>query len=168
MRGISVDTVDGGVVLEVTDEERAAAAFGKLVGILRSRGGVDARPTRVAGADVAFQARRPGAPKPIVMARGSERVVIAYGAAAASEAFALVGTLADGDVYGEAGELLGDGFEPSFLLAMPAVVALAQSASAGDPDWEEARPYLEAFSVLAAGARVEDDRARGRFVAGLK
>ena len=40
--------------------------------------------------------------------------------------------------------------------------------SGTDPDFQEAKPYLEAFSVIASGGKIDDDRARSRFAAGLK
>ncbi|MGH2968142.1 MAG: DUF3352 domain-containing protein, partial [Solirubrobacteraceae bacterium] len=82
-RGTSEGAINGGAVIEVTDAERAKAAFGKLIGLLQSRGGVSARPTRVAGAETAFEVSRAGETRSLVIARGKDRVVIAYGAAAA-------------------------------------------------------------------------------------
>jgi hypothetical protein len=155
-------------VISVTDSERAAAAFGKLVGLLRTRGGVDARPVQVAGAETAFEVRRPGAPKPVVLARSEDRVVIAYGPAAAAEALTPGSKLADGESFGQAEELLGDDFDLSFLLSMEPIVSLVESSGEADPDFEKARPYIEAFSLLASGTKIDDDRARSRFVAGLK
>jgi hypothetical protein len=168
VRGAKVDSVDGGAVISVTDSGRAAAAFGKLVGLLRTQGGVDARPTRVEGAETAFAVRQPGAPKPVVIARGEDRVVIAYGAEAAAAAFSPDAKLADSETFDAAGELLGDDFDLSFLLSMEPIVSLVESSGEADADFEKARPYIEAFSVLASGTKVDDERARSRFVAGLK
>ena len=168
VRGTSPDAVEGGAVISVTDEERAASAFGKLIGVLRTRGGVDARPISVDGAQTAFAVEHPGAPKPVVIARSASRVVVALGADAAAEALAPDAKLADADAFGEARSLLGDGVAPAFLLALEPVLALVQASGAADADFERARPYLEAFSVLASGGKIEDDRARSRFVAGLK
>jgi hypothetical protein len=163
-----VDTVDGGAVISVTDSERAAAAFGKLVGLLRAQGGVDARPVRVDGAETAFEVRRPDAPKPVVIARSEDRVVIAYGAQAAAAAFSPGEQLADSESFDRAEDLLGDDFDLSFLLSMEPIVSLVESSGEADADFEKARPYIEAFSLLASGTKVDDERARSRFVAGLK
>jgi hypothetical protein len=64
--------------------------------------------------------------------------------------------------------VLGDEVEPGMLLWMPAVVQLAATASAGDAEFEQAKPYLEAISVLAGGSGRDGDRARSSFAAGLK
>lgn len=50
---------------------------------------------------------------------------------------------------------------------MPAVVQLV-SASDPDPDFAKAKPYLDAFRLIAAGGELDGDTARSRFVAGLK
>ena len=78
--------VDGGAVIQITDKAKATSAFGKLIGLLRTQGGTDARPVKIDGAEAAFEIRRPGAPKPIVVARGSDKAVITYGAEAAKAA----------------------------------------------------------------------------------
>jgi hypothetical protein len=167
-RGSSVDSIDGGLVIQVTDQDRAASAFGKLIGVLRTRGGVDARPTQVEGAESAFAVALPDAPKPLVIARSTERVAIAYGPGAAAEALSPRAKLSDSDTFDEASDLLGDDLQPAFLLAVEPIVALVESAGGDSPDWDEARPYLQAFSVLASGGKIDDDRGRSRFVAGLK
>ena len=167
-RGSTVDTVDGGLVIQVTDEDRAASAFGKLIGLARTRGGLDARPTKIEGAEQAFEIATPDAPKPIVVARSPERVAVAYGPDAAREALSPGAKLSDSDTFGEASDLLGDDVEPAFMLAIEPIVALVESAGEADADWDKARPYIEAFSLIASGGKVEDDRGRSRFVAGLK
>jgi tetratricopeptide (TPR) repeat protein len=168
VRGATADAADGGVVISVTDSDRAAAAFGKLVGVLRTQGGVDARAARVDGAETAFEVRQPGVPKPVVIARSDDRVVIAYGAQAASAALSPDAKLADSESFARAGELLGDDFDLSFLLSMEPIVSLVESSGDADAEFEKARPYIEAFSLLASGTRIDDERARSRFVAGLK
>ena len=167
-RGSTVDTVDGGLVIEVTDQERAASAFGKLIGLARTRGGLNARPTQVEGAESAFQVMSPDAPKPIVIARGAERVAVTYGAEAAKEALSPGAKLSDSDMFGEATDLLGDDLEPAFMVGIEPIVALVESAGEAGPEWDEARPYVEAFSVFASGGKVDDDRGRSRVVVGLK
>jgi Protein of unknown function (DUF3352) len=168
VRGTSPDAIDGGAVIEVTDQAKAKAAFGKLVGVLQSRGGVSAKPLSVDGASQAFELSSPGAPQKVVAALGDERMAIGYGRKATEDALSPDEKLADGDAYGEAKSLLGDDIEPGFVLAMPAVVTLAEAMSGSDPDFAKAKPYLEAFSLIASGGKLDDDRARSRFAAGLK
>ncbi len=167
-RGTSPDQIDGGAVIEVTDAAKAKAAFGKLVGVAQSRGGVSAKPLKLQGAETAFELSSPGAPQTFVAALGKDRVVIGYGEKAAADALSPSETLADGPAYAEAKSLIGDDLEPGFVLSMPAVVTLAEAMSGGDPDFAKAKPYLEAFSVIVSGGKIEDDKAEQHFAAGLK
>jgi hypothetical protein len=152
----------------VTDPAKARAAFGKLIGLLQSRGGVAARPTKVDGAETAFALAAPGSPRPAVAARSEDRVVVASSAGAAADAFAPDDRLADSDTYAQAKSVLGDGVEPSMLVSMPAVLELASSSAGGDAHFEGAKPYLEAFSVLAGGSSRDGGRVRSRFAGGLR
>ena len=168
VRGTSMDTIEGGAVIEATDPAKAKAAFGKLIGLAQSRGGVPARATKIDGAETAFEAAAPGAPKPIVLARSEDRVVIALGREAATDALSPEEKLADSDTYAEAKSVLGDGVEPGLLLSMPEVLELASASAGGDEDFAKAKPYLEAFSVLVGGSGRDGERARSSFAAGLK
>ena len=168
VRGTTKRSADGGVVIEVTDSDKAKAAFGKLVGLAQSRANVPAKPTRIEGADTAFEASMPGSPRPIVAARSDDRVVIAFGREAAAAAFGSGDRLSDSELYGEAKSVLGDEVEPGLLLSMPAVLELARSSGETDEDFKEAEPYLDAFSVIAGGSGREGDRAHSRFAGGLK
>ena len=163
-----MDSIEGGAVIEVTDAAKAKAAFGKLIGLAQSRGGAQTKPITIDGAETAFEAALPGAPKSIVAARSEDRVVIAYGREAAADALSPTDKLGDSDTYAEAKSVLGGDVEPGFLISIPAVVELASAASGGDPEFEKAKPYLEAFNVLAGGSSRDGDRARSRFAAGLK
>ena len=167
-RGTAKNTVDGGAVIEVTDPAKAEAAFGKLIGLAQSRGGLVAKPTRIEGAETAFEIATPSTPKPVVAARSEERVVIAYGPDAAADALAPENELADSETYAEAKSVLGGDVEPGMLLSMPAVLDLASAGAKGDEEFDKAEPYLEAFSVLAGGSSRDGDCLRSSFAAGLK
>ena len=167
-RGTTMDAIDGGAVIEVTDPGRAEAAFGKLIGLAQSRGGVSARPVEVEGAETAFEVAAPGSPKPVVAARSDDRVVIAAGREAAAAAFGGGERLADSPLYADGKSVLGDAGEPSFLLSMPAVLELVEASGSADADFAKAKPYLEAFGVLAAGSSRDGDTARARGAATLR
>src|SRR5215210_5788088 len=166
-RGLTYDSVDGGAVIEVTDPAKAKAAFGKLVGLAQTRGGLRARPTAVDGAETAFEFAMPPH-KSVVAARSKDRVVIAAGADAAADALASGDRLADSEAYAEGKSVLGDDLEPGALLWMPAVLELATDANEGDEEFQRAKPYLEAFTAIAGGSSRDGDRARSSFAAGLK
>jgi Protein of unknown function (DUF3352) len=167
VRGTTPDTVDGGIVIQPTDEDRAADAFGRIVGAIQQFGDARARPVDIEGADQAFAIQDDSAPRPIVLARGSGLVVATYGEAAAEAALSDDDRLGEGDVYAEAEELVG--MEPSLLVSMPQLLELADAAGAGsDPEFLEMRHYLEAFSVIAVGVNSGGKEATVRFGAGLR
>ena len=167
VRGDTIADLDGGAVIQVTDEAKAATGFGKLVGLLQSEAGVDAKPIKIDGADAAFSISDAATPKPIVLARGNGKVVIAYGDDAAAEALSPADKLGDADLYGQAKDALED-LEPGLLLSMPSIVSLVDSSGETDAGWDEAKPYLEPYDVIAMGAEGSGGRAKVRVVAGLK
>jgi hypothetical protein len=157
--------LEGGLVIQPTDEDRAADAFGRLAGAIQAAARVRAEPVDVAGADQAFAISLPHSARPLVLARGSGLVVAASGRATAEAAMGSGDRLGDSDLYAQAEELVG--MEPGLLVSVPELLELA-AADAPDPGFERARPYLEPFTVLAAGMTGDDDEATGRVAAGLK
>jgi hypothetical protein len=167
IRGNSITDLDGGAVIEVTDDAKAATGFGKLVGLLQSAGDLDAKPIKIDGADAAFAVQDGTTPKEIVFARGNGKVVIAYGSDAATAALTPADKLGDAELFAQAEDALED-IEPGFLLSMPAVIDVARSVSTTDAEYEKVKPYLEAYDVVAFGAEGGSGRAKLRVAAGLK
>ena len=167
VRGDSVESIEFGVVLGVTDEAASAGAFGRIVGALRSRHRVNAVPVEVEGAEIAFQWAGP-ASKPLVLARGEDKVVVTSGVAAAEDALSPDEELGDTELYERTTDLLGDDAEPSFLLSMPRLVKLVDASGEAGAEWQEAKPYVEAFDLLALGGSTDEGDALVRFVAGLR
>jgi hypothetical protein len=167
-RGTSRANLDGGVVISSTNATRMRAAFGKLVGLVQTKGGQKVTPVRVAGAEMAFRAGGTNLGKPVVLARSDDRVVVAVGEAAASAALAPASKLGDSALFSQARAILAAGQEPSFLLSMPQLLTAIERTGGADADFAKAKPYLDAFSVLAAGGTVKGAEARSRFAAGLK
>jgi hypothetical protein len=151
----------------VTDRARAASAFGKLVGLARLHG-LDPKPTRIPGAASAFAVRMPKAPKPIVLARGGDRMVLAFGVDAAAEGIRPDRPLEQGASYAKAAGALGDGFTPSMLFSFPAIVSLVDATGDHSPGWSQARHYLQNLAVVALGTKVDGDIARSRFALAFK
>lgn len=168
VRGSDRTSLDGALVLGSTDDARAEAAFAKIVGLIGKQSGVAPRPARIDGADAAFTIAAPGAEQPIVLARGAGRIVAAYGRVAAAAALAPDAKLGDGDNFGAAKDVLGDGMEPSFLLSMADVIKLADALGATDADFDRARPYLETLGVITSGGKAADARVQSRVAVTLK
>jgi len=168
VRGGDMATLDGALVIDSTDDKRAQTAFAKIVALIGKETGAAPEPVQLAGAEAAFEIDAARAEKPIVLARGEGRVVAAYGEKAASAALAPEAKLGDGEAFGAAEEILGDGMEPSFLLSVADVVELADALGETDPAFEEARPYLETLGVVTSGGKADGDRVESRVAVTLK
>lgn len=169
VRGEREADLNGAVVIETTDDARAAAAFGKFVGLLGKEAGTQPQPVQVDGADSAVTLAAPGSPQPVVLARGKGRVVAAVGTQAAADALDPDAELSDAGAYDAAEKILGDGRKPSFLVDVPAVLRLAQAmGAASDPDYESARPYLETLGAVTSGGKLDGDRIESRLAVTLK
>jgi Protein of unknown function (DUF3352) len=165
--GASEPELGGALVIESTDDARASAAFGKIIALIGREAGAKPDPVRVDGAESAFSITTPDADKPIVLARGSEKVVAAYGADAAKAALSSSEKLGDSELYGDAKDALGDA-QPSLLLSMPAIVALVDATGEADPDWDRAKPYLESLNAIVSGGSVDGDKVKSRLAVTLK
>ena len=168
VRGSDKASLDGGLVIKATNAENMRNAFGKIVGLIQSQGGKKASPVKVKGAAAAFSLGPSGdLGKPVILARSDDRVVIAVGQAAATDALAPASKLGDSELYGQAKDLLDD-VDPTLLLSMPDLVKAVDASGDTDADWQKAKPYLEAFTVVASGGELDDDELQSRAVAGLK
>ena len=166
VRGDTIDTLDGGLVIQVIDDAKAEKGFAKLVGLLQSGGGADVNPVTIPGAKNAFAVRDTSVPKPIILARSDERVVVSYGVDAAKAALNPDGKLGDADIYHQAEDKLG--MDPAFVMSMPTVLSLVDASGQADADFQQVRPYLQPYDVIAYGAEAQGDGGRFRLVAGLK
>jgi hypothetical protein len=167
VRGQSEADVDGALVIQSTDDAKAEAAFGKLIGLIGQQAGTQPEPVKLDGAEQAFTLEAE-APQPVVVARGEGRVVVAFGEAAATAALSPDAKLGDSELLGQVEDVLGDDFQPSLLLDLPSVVKLVDATGAADAEFEEARPYLEAFGTIAAGGKADGDRIESRYAVTLK
>jgi hypothetical protein len=161
-------SLDGGLVIEATNAENMRNAFGKIVGLIQSQGGKKLSPVKVKGAAAAFSLGPVGEiDTPAFIARSDDRVVIGVGEKATADALAPASKLGDSELYGQAKDLLDD-VDPTLLLSMPDLVKAVDASGDTDADWQKAKPYLEAFTVIASGGRLDDDELQSRAVAGLK
>lgn len=80
-------------------------------------------------------------------------------------AYADVGAiLTESSGFQAAEEAVGDGADLAFLVEMEPIVDLVESTGEDDADFQEAKPYLEAFDLSAAGGQVDGDTTTQRFV----
>jgi hypothetical protein len=167
VRGTDMASLDGALVISATDEDRAEAAFGKIVGLIGKESGTPPRPVKVDGADAAFAIATPDADKDVVLARGSGRVVAAYGEEAASAGLGPDAKLGDAASFEAADDVLGD-VEPTFLLSIADAIKLADVTGGTDAEFDKARPYLEAFGVVTGGGKADGDRIESSLAVTLR
>ena len=167
VRGTDKASVNGGLVIKATNADNMRAAFGKLVGLIQSQGGQKVAPVKVKGAAAAFKIDQTDVGKPVIIARSEDRVVVGFGEAAAADGLAPAEKLGDSELYAQGKAALED-FEPTLLLSMPDLVKAVDASGDTDADWAKAKPYLEAFTVIASGGSLEDEELKSRFAAGLK
>ncbi len=79
-------------------------------------------------------------------------------------------TLDDSDRFNAARDALGDDVTPSFYLDFLPILQLIESAgeASSDPDYQMAKPYLDALDFFAAGSKIDGDRTTGSFVLGVR
>lgn len=159
-RGTSMADLNGAVTISVTDKDAAKAAIPRLIAAAR-RQGAPVEAADVKGADQAFKAAAPGAPGPIVLAQGGDRVALAFGEQAAGEALSPSSdTLGDSGRYDAAKDAI-DGIAPALILSMPDIFTLAESlGAADDPDYAMAKPYLAPLDLVVTGTETDGDEAR--------
>jgi hypothetical protein len=167
VRGSDKASLEGGLVVKATNADNMRGAFGKLVGLVQSQGGQKLSPVKVKGAAAAFELSRTDLGKPVLIARSEDRFVVGVGEAATADGLSPAEKLGDSELYGAAKSALGD-LEPTFLLSMPELVKAIKASGEADADFAQAKPYLDAFTVIASGGSFEDDELKSRLVAGLK
>jgi hypothetical protein len=167
VRGTTPDSVDGGVVIGVTDSDAATTAVARIAGAAATRGEAKVKPIAIDGAGTAFSIRFPEMPRPIVLARATDRVAITYGEDAARDALAGGERLGDTETYAAARDSVS-GLSPSLLVGVPELLRLIDGSTRGDADYARAKPYLETLRVFAAAAEKDGDRTRSRLAVGLR
>ena len=115
------------------------------------------------GADTGFSVQVPDLPVPINVVATGDRVAIGAGPAAQS-LLSGDGGLTGSESYEAATEALGDAGELAFLAEMAPIVSLVDSTGQADADFDQARPYLEAFDFFASGFDSSGGLTSQRFV----
>ena len=163
VRGTSVSELNGAIVIETKDPEASGRLLARLeVLIERSEqsSGTRVGPLSAPGGGEGFTLRDDEFAAPIHIFQRDDRVVAAFGDAAARDALDPAETLADSAEYADAARSL-DGYAISTYVAVAPILELVDSTEAGaDPGWREARPYLEPLKALVAGTAGDDDELR--------
>ena len=171
VRGTSVDSLNGAVVIETSDEEASGRFIDGVARIgRRSMGpGTSIGPLDLPGGGEGVTVRSQEVPKPIHLFQRDGKVVAAYGNAAAEDALDPAKTLADAADFTQAEEALGGDYAVSFFVAFEPILALAEAeGAAADEDYQKAKPYLEPLGAIVGGASEDGDKLRSAFALTVK
>jgi hypothetical protein len=167
--GSSESSLAGAAVLTTKDSQEATNTVSNIGLFLRAAGvsGV----TAISGKASGFSIRSEDlGPKPLVIAAKGEKIAIAYGLPAATEALASGSgqTLADNPTYKEAVSALGSTPISGFVDGK-AALKLASALIPADEkaDFREAKPYLTKIDYLAIGGGSSGELATAKLIAGI-
>ena len=165
VRGSGIFDLGGALVAEATDEQAAADTVDRLSAALGRERSVQISPT-----DGGFDVTIPGAPVGAQVAVQDGRFVAAAGDVTVDEALSPDETLEDSDRFSTAREALGEDLTPSFFLDFAPVLELIESTgqATSDPDYQAAKPYLDALDYVVAGSQLDGDRTTAGLVLGVK
>lgn len=121
------------------------------------------------GVDEGFSLRSGDAPRIDVGLAGDKFIVSVGNVEAFKKAVSPGQALGSAPAFTEAAGKLGGGLRPSFYLDFRHVVSLIQTYAGGSAAFAKAKPYLDTFGAVVAGAKDEGDGVtRARFVVTLK
>lgn len=168
--GTSLSNLGGGIVVRSTAPETTKATLTKIAPVLQ-RFGVPVVDRAPEGAETGFRISTGGSGAPdVLVGLKSDRFVVGVNPTLVRRV--LEGRdgdrLADDQGFTSAASKLGDGIRPSFYLDVQAVLGLVEQAVGGEPGFRKAKPYLETFTALVAGAKRDGDVNRSRLVLGVK
>ena len=106
--------------------------------------------------------------QPIEIAQEGDKLVIGYGAGSAEASLAPAQTLSDSPTFSAAkGQVSSLGTD--LFLNLQSIFSLAESSGAkSDPQFAQAKPYLDALNYVVTGSGSSGDKAEFKAVLGLK
>jgi Protein of unknown function (DUF3352) len=149
VEGDSVPALGGAFVVQSTDPAKTTVAINKIKGLLRRfNQPVGEVP---AGTSAGFTLSL-GSGKPrLLVGIAGQRFVIAVGRTALTDAISPGATLGQKATFRKSAGLLGTTAKPSFYLDLQTVTRFIGLLAAGDPGFQRAKPYLDAFTAAIGG-----------------
>jgi hypothetical protein len=167
--GKGLPDLGGGLVIKTSDPAKTKRVIDVLRRLAGQQGGATVKALTAQGVDEGFTVRPHGGPR-IDVALAGEKFIVAVGAPEAlKQAISPSQPLSSAPGFTDAAGKLGDGLRPSFYLDFQQVVSLIEGFVGSQADFQKAKPYLETFGAVVAGAKDEGDGVtRARFVVTLK
>ena len=150
---------------EASDEQAAADTVDRLQTALGRE-----RSIQLSTTDDGFDVTVPGLPVGGQVAVSDGKFVGAAGSVTVDDVLSPDETLDDSDRFNAARDSLGDDMTASFFLDFAPIMALLESTGevSSDPDYQAAKPYLDALDYVVAGSKVDGDRTTASLVLGVK
>jgi hypothetical protein len=166
--GKTAGELGGGLIVKTSDPAKTKKVISVLRRLARQQSGARIEPLSAQGVDEGFTVVARNSPR-IDVALAGEKFIVAVGNGALKEAIAPSQALSSSPAFTNAAGKLGGGLRPSFFLDFEQVVSLIEGFVGNDADFQKAKPYLDTFGAVVAGAKDEGDGVtRARFVVTLK
>jgi hypothetical protein len=168
-RGTSLFGLGGALVVETDDGQASAKTLDELERSLSADRSLRVAPLSAEGEE-GFSLTPTGVPIQFQFVQRDGKVVIGLGSESVDQVFSPGSTLGDSDAFEGATGALGDEFPPLVFIHFVPLLELFEGFPqvAEDPDYQQAKPYLEHLDSLVVGGRSEGGRASLRLVLGLR
>jgi hypothetical protein len=156
--GSGLVDLKAGLVISSTNPALSRTAVAKLAVKLRASGAA-LQPASIPGTDAALTVRLNGLPVALYIAdgrdaKGQTKFVIGLGEASVAAVLGPSSTLSTAGSYGAASMGLGEGIQPSLIVALPTLLSLLESAGLSeDPSISPLLPYLRTLTTVSGGSR---------------
>jgi hypothetical protein len=167
--GKGLPDLGGALVIKTSDPAKTKRVIAVLRRLAGQQRGAKIKALDAQGVDEGFTLL-PGDGPRVDVALAGERFIVSVGAAdALKQAISPSQALGSAPAFTEAAGKLGDGVRPSFYLDFQQVASLIEGFVGNEAGFQKAKPYLDTFGAIVAGAKDEGDGVtRARFVVTLK
>jgi Protein of unknown function (DUF3352) len=167
--GTSTADLGGALVIKTSDPAKTKRAMAVLERFARQSGRTKIAPLHGSGIDEGFTAQATGGPA-VQVALAGDRFVVAVGSKdVLAKAISPRQQLGAAPAFTAAAGKLGKGLRPSFYLDFTQVTNLIAAFAGENPGFQKAKPYLDTFGAIVAGAKDEGSGVtRSRFVVTLR
>ena len=169
VRGTSLSDIGGGLIIKSKDPQATATGIKRIAKLLRRQGQTVKAVSGVSGVDTGIQLEISRLPVYIVVA--GDKFIAAVGKSSLDAALNddASKSLGESPGFQKAASQLGSGIKPAVFFAMSPLLQVLESAGVGSQaSYQQAKPYLEAFSTVVAGGKQTGDVGKGRIVISIR
>ena len=167
--GTTSADLGGALVIKTTDPAKTKRTMAVLERYARQSAGTKVSALHGQGIDDGFTAQDPTGPAVHVALAGDRFVVAVGGKDVLAQAVSPAQQLGSAPAFTAAAGKLGNGLRPSLYLDFTQVTKLIESFAGANPGFQKAKPYLDTFGAVVAGAKNEGSGVtRSRFVVTLR